>query len=303
MQKLVVNIGMGLALLLTGCVSTSTYETALKDLSETRGRLNHLAEENVALKTELAGRDALLRDLRRQLADIQNKGQIQSADADRLGQRNLELTGDVANLSSQNRDLSQALEARNQELEVLHRRLADETKAKEDEVNRLKSTYDQLVGELNEEIKKGDITVTRVMDKLSVNLVEKILFDSGSAEIKPGGLKILDRVGGILKSVTDKQIRIEGYTDNVPIGSRLREKFPTNWELSAARAVNVVRYLSGPVGVPPQGLSAGGYADNHPVASNDTPEGRTQNRRIEIVLLPTDMDQVLKELKSHNPTP
>jgi len=303
MQKLVVNIGMGLALLLTGCVSTSTYESALKDLSETRGRLNHLAEENVALKTDLAGRDALLRDLRRQIAEIRNEGQVQSADADRLGQRNLELTGDVANLSSQNRDLSQALEARNQELEGLHRRLAEEAKAKEDEVNRLKSTYDRLVGELNEEIKKGDITVTRVMNKLSVNLVEKILFDSGSAEIKPGGLKILDRVGGILKSVTDKQIRIEGYTDNVPIGSRLRDKFPTNWELSAARAVNVVRYLSGPVGVPPEGLSAGGYADNHPVASNDTPAGRAQNRRIEIVLLPTDIDQVLKELKTRNPTP
>jgi chemotaxis protein MotB len=303
MQKLVVNIGMGLALLLTGCVSTSTYESALKDLSETRGRLNHLAEENVALKTDLAGRDALLRDLRRQIAEIRNEGQVQSADADRLGQRNLELTGDVANLSSQNRDLSQALEARNQELEGLHRRLAEEAKAKEDEVNRLKSTYDRLVGELNEEIKKGDITVTRVMNKLSVNLVEKILFDSGSAEIKPGGLKILDRVGGILKSVTDKQIRIEGYTDDVPIGSRLRDKFPTNWELSAARAVNVVRYLSGPVGVPPEGLSAGGYADNHPVASNDTPAGRAQNRRIEIVLLPTDIDQVLKELKTRNPTP
>jgi chemotaxis protein MotB len=303
MRKLVVDIGMGLAFLITGCVSSSVHEAALKDLSETRGRLNHLAEENIALKTELAGRDALLQDLRRQIADIRNKGQNQSEDADRLGRRNLELSGEVANLASQNRDLSQTLEARNQEMEELHRRLADEAKAQEDEVNRLKSTYDRLVGELHEEIKKGDITVTRVMNKLSVNLVEKILFDSGSAKIKPKGLKVLDRVGGILKSVTDKQIRIEGYTDNVPIGSRLTEKFPTNWELSTARAVNVVRYLSGPVGVPPQWLSAGGYADNHPVASNDTNEGRAQNRRIEIVLLPTDMDQVLKELKSHNPTP
>ena len=299
----VAEIVIGLAILATGCVSSSIHQTALMDLSETRDRLDRVKEEKAILRSDLAGRDAILQDLRRQIAEFQSTGHLQSEDADRMAKRNLELSGENANLASQNRDLSRTLEARNQEFQELHDRLAEEAKAKEAEVGRLKSTYDKLVGELQEEIKKGDITVTRVMDKLSVNLVEKILFDSGSAEIKPEGLKVLDRVGGILKSVADKQIRIEGYTDNVPIGSRLTETFPTNWELSAFRAVNVVRYLSGPVGVPSHLLSAAGLADNRPVASNETKEGRSQNRRIEIVLLPSDMDQVLQELKTPSPSP
>jgi len=298
MRKSVIEIGIGLAILLPGCVSSSVHQTALNDLSEARSRLDRLQDENATLKSELASRDASLDGLRRQIGEIQASGQLHSDDAERLAQRNLELSAENANLASQNRDLSQSLESGAQELQELHQRIAEESKAKEEEVNRLKTTYDSLVGELQQEIKNGEITVTRVMDKLSVNLVEKILFDSGSSEIKPGGRKILDRVGGILKSVTDRQIRIEGYTDNVPIGSRLSDRFPTNWELSAARAVNVVRYLSGPVGVSPGLLSAAGFAENHPVAANETKEGRAQNRRIEIVLLPLDVDRVLQELKS-----
>ncbi|MBI3610485.1 MAG: OmpA family protein [Nitrospirae bacterium] len=295
--------GIGLVILMTGCVSSSVHQAALKDLTETKSDLERLKGENAALKSERAAQDALLRDLRQQLADIQNKAQIQSQDSDRLAQRNIELSGEIADLTRQNRDFSQTLESRTQELEELRARLSEETRLKDEEVNRLKFTYDRLVGELQNEIKKGEITVTRVMDKLSVNLVEKILFDSGSAEIKPEGLNVLDRVGGILKSVTDKQIRIEGYTDNVPIGSRLTGTFPTNWELSAARAINVVRYLSGSVSIPSRLLSAAGLADNRPITSNDTKEGRAQNRRIEIVLLPMDMDRVLQELKPSPPSP
>ncbi|MEE9204793.1 MAG: flagellar motor protein MotB, partial [Nitrospirales bacterium] len=124
--------------------------------------------------------------------------------------------------------------------------------------------------------------------------VDRVLFDSGRAQVKPDGLKVLKRVSDILKNVTDKQIRIEGHTDNVPIGPKIIERFPTNWELSTARATSVVRYLIEKGGVGRVTLSAAGYAYNKPVASNEALEGRAENRRIEIVLYPKDLSDIAK---------
>jgi len=164
---------------------------------------------------------------------------------------------------------------------------------KDKEVSGLKKTYDSLMKELNKEIKDGQIAITQLKDRLSLSMVEKVLFDSGSADIKKDGQKVLDRVGRILKEVKDKQISIEGHTDNVPIGLKLQQKFPTNWELSTTRATNVARYLQEKAGLDPGLLTASGFSEYHPVASNDTEEGRTKNRRIEIVLTP-----VLQEKKA-----
>jgi chemotaxis protein MotB len=304
----VLQIGMGLAILLSGCgVSSSVHQTALKDLAAARSDLDRLRDENTALKSEVAARQAVLQDLRQQIKEGENKGQMESRDADRLAKRNMELVGEIANLSSQNRDLSQTLEARDQELEQFRTRIAEQEKAqekaKEERTNRFKSTYDKLVGRFQDEIKKGEVSITQGRDKLSVNMVEKALFKPGSAEIKPTGFKLLDRVGEILKLDTDQPIRIEGYTDNISIGSRRTDKFPSNWELSAARAVAVVRHLSGPGGIPSERLSAVGFADNLPVASNQTPEGRALNRRIEIVLLSPDTGQAHEEPKPPSRSP
>jgi len=300
----ILQIGMGLAILLSGCgVSSAVHQATLKDLAAARSDLDRLRDENTTLKSEVAARQAVIQDLRQQIKEGENKGQMESQDLDRLSKRNLELVGEVANLSSQNRDLSQTLEARDQELEQIRTRIAEQEKAKEEKNNRFKSTYDKLVGRFQDEIKQGEVSVTQGRDKLSVNMVEKALFKPGSAEIKPTGLKLLDRVGEFLKSDTDQPIRIEGYTDNVAIGSRPTDKFRTNWELSAARAVAVVRHLSGPVGIPSERLSAVGFADNRPVASNQTPEGRALNRRIEIVLLSPDTSQALEESKPPTRSP
>ncbi|MGH7377047.1 MAG: OmpA family protein, partial [Candidatus Methylomirabilales bacterium] len=165
-------------------------------------------------------------------------------------------------------------------------RLQKVTAEKEQEIARLRSTYDSLVRDLKKEIEAGEIKVTQFRDLLTVNLVEKILFDSGRAEIKPRGLEILQRVGDILKGVPDKVVRIEGHTDNVPIGAALRARFPTNWELSTARATVVARFLQDKVGLDPTRLSATGYGEYRSVAPNDSEEGRAQNRRIEIILAP-----------------
>jgi chemotaxis protein MotB len=115
-----------------------------------------------------------------------------------------------------------------------------------------------------------------------VDLVDKILFDSGSAELSARGKEVLARMGAVLGKVDDKQVQVSGHTDNVPIA----EKFPSNWELSVTRAVNVVRFLSETAKVPPKRLMAAGFGSHQPVASNGSPAGRARNRRIEILLIP-----------------
>jgi chemotaxis protein MotB len=118
-------------------------------------------------------------------------------------------------------------------------------------------------------------------------MVDAILFASGKAEVTPEGLVVLQKVIDILKNIKDKAIRIEGHTDNVQIVGALTKKYPTNWELSAARAVNVTRYLQ-QQGVDPLNLGAVAYGEFKPVAGNDTSEGKAKNRRIEIILVPKE---------------
>jgi chemotaxis protein MotB len=112
-------------------------------------------------------------------------------------------------------------------------------------------------------------------------LTDRVLFDSGAAELKPEAGPVLSKVAQILRQEGAHQVMVEGHTDPVPIHGSL---FPTNWELSTARASRVVRSLI-EGGVPQQRLSAAGYAYLHPIASNNTAEGRSRNRRVEIVLL------------------
>jgi len=168
----------------------------------------------------------------------------------------------------------------------LEARVAEVSQEKEDEIDRLKGTYETLVASMKEEIEQGQIKITQLADRLSVSMVDKILFPSGEAEITPEGLEILNRVGKVLKNAEDKIIRVEGHTDNVPIHPNLQKKFPTNWELSTARATNVVRFLQEKVGINGTRLQVIGMSEYSPVADNKTTEGRSQNRRIEITLLP-----------------
>ncbi len=168
----------------------------------------------------------------------------------------------------------------------LEARIAAISQEKEDEVARLKGTYDELVASMQKEIEEGQITITQLADRLSVSMIDKILFPSGEAEITSEGVEVLERVGKVLKNTEYKMIRVEGHTDNVPIHPNLQEKFPTNWELSTTRATNVVRFLEDKVGIKGARLHAVGMSEYHPVVSNETSAGRSQNRRIEINLLP-----------------
>lgn len=190
----------------------------------------------------------------------------------------------------ENTDLTLKIERLEKEKALVTNQLEEKivkiSNEKEEEIDKLKGTYDTLVSDMKEEIEQGQIKITKLVDRLSVSMVDKILFPSGRAEITPEGLKVLERVGNVLKNAKDKVIRVEGHTDNVPITGKLQETYPTNWELSSARAINVVRFLQEKVGIDPSDLRAVGMSEYHPVASNDTPDGCSQNRRIEITLIP-----------------
>jgi chemotaxis protein MotB len=114
-----------------------------------------------------------------------------------------------------------------------------------------------------------------------IRIAGNIFFDSGRSVINPGGLLLLEKIGSLISQLPNR-VRIEGHTDNVPIAT---EAFPSNWDLSAARAVNIVKFLSDRMNIYPRRLSAVGYGESRPIKTNDTSENRALNRRVEIVLL------------------
>ncbi|MEK6680721.1 MAG: OmpA family protein [Nitrospirota bacterium] len=251
--------------ILSGCfVTTGKYQDKVREAENYKSALDKAKERVAVLEKVIASLDEAMKAGKDAQSEI------------------------FADLMQKNKELMEAKGDLSKEMERLSRE-------KEEAISKLRSTYDNLVKNLQKEIKEGEIKITQIKDKLSVNMVEKILFDSGKAEIKPKGKEVLKKVGDILKSVPDKQIRIEGHTDNVPIGPGLQTKYPTNWELSTARATTVARFLQDKADIDPNVLVAAGYSEYRPVAANDTDEGKAQNRRIEIALIPIDIDRVLEE--------
>lgn len=250
--------------------------------------------------------------LGRELADLQRKYKELSAENASLKARIESLSTDLVKttvqrdkLASDNKELESVLQAKsdslsksimdlrqkNGALEAENGKLRQEVaalrKAQEEKVQKVSKTYEDLLEKMKGEIAKGEVTISELKGKLTVNMVDAILFDSGKAEVKPEGQAVLQKVISILKDVKDKAIRTEGHTDNVPIIGMLAKRYPTNWELSAARAINVTRYLQ-EQGLNPAILSAVAYGEHKPVSANDTPEGKQKNRRIEIILVPKE---------------
>ena len=148
----------------------------------------------------------------------------------------------------------------------------------------LRQRENDLRGRLQKELTDKDVEISSLRGQLSVSVLDKILFKSGSADVLPAGQAVLEKVARVLAS-TDDMIRVEGHTDNVPISGRLKEKYFSNWELSAARAASVVRYFQmGENKIDPLRLEAVGYAEYRPVAPNDDNANRKRNRRVEIIL-------------------
>jgi chemotaxis protein MotB len=156
------------------------------------------------------------------------------------------------------------------------------------------ANYQKLASSLEKQIASGQIEISELRGKMTVKLKDQIMFASASSSLNKGGLAALDAVADAFKGITDKNVMVAGYTDNVPTSSK--SKFKDNWDLSAARATTVVRYLQSK-GVAPARLGAIAFAEYRPLAPNDSAANRSQNRRIEIVLTPADYAPRVVELQ------
>ncbi|MCX5840371.1 MAG: OmpA family protein [Deltaproteobacteria bacterium] len=273
-----------LSVMVGGCVSSSKFEKKVAEadglnqaLQALQQKYDKLTAENNDLKDQfkkLNGDFAQLSIQKDKItADRDELDKVLKSKSDSLSKTINELRGKTAALEMENASLKESV--------------ANLKKTKEEEVKSVSKTYENLMQEMKGEIAQGQVAITELKGKLTVDVLDKILFASGEAEVKPEGLAVLQRVIDILKNIKDKAIRIEGHTDNVKIGGALARKYATNWELSAARAINVTRYLQ-KQGIDPVLLASVAYGEYKPVADNSTSEGRAKNRRIAIILQPKD---------------
>lgn len=178
------------------------------------------------------------------------------------------------------------MEKKNKELEEKLVQESSEGETLREQLTTVRSTYDDLVNSLKDEIAAGDIDVKETETGFNINMGNKILFKSGSDQVQPKGQRVLTIISRSLVKMKDSVIQVQGHTDNVPISGTLKERFESNWNLSASRAASVVYYLQVKGGVPPENLVLSAFAEYRPVESNSTRQGRELNRRVEIVVLP-----------------
>lgn len=231
------------------------------------------AEQKVAtLETRLKEAESSLEAVRAQLEQANSQVEKGKKLALELEQNKAEL--------AKLKDLSDS------EKKVLEQKLAEQQLAMEKFKATTVQTDNQLEDRLKKELSDKDVQISRLKDQLKVTVASEILFPSGSAELSPEGVDVLRKVANAANKAQD-EVRVEGHTDTDPIAPVLAQYYPTNWELSTARAAVAVRTLEATGMVPAARLSAVGYGDSRPVAPNDTAEGKAKNRRVEIVFTPT----------------
>jgi len=253
-------------LLLTACVSHQ-----------------QLQDQNRVLNTEL-------KHARIELYEAEEKIKSLNAELSKLQKENTHSTEKLTDLQSKNTYLKNINIRLSQNVERLNNDLKKKKsviKLQNKVIRLLDDTKKTIATSLKEEIAAQEIELVEMEDTLKVVFIDKILFDSGSVEINQKGKKILLVVADSVRAHRVQNLLVEGHTDNMPLGPTLKERFPSNWELSAARAAAVVRFLQKKGRLQPERLSARGYSYFRSVASNETKEGRHQNRRIEIILGPS----------------
>ncbi len=259
--------------MLGGCVSQKAHDALQADLAQTREALSTEKASVEDTAAQLADTQKALLDCRNQVSVLETRNENLERNLDDL---NLALTEINESCSEQMREMSFELDKQKSIIAM-----------QSTVINRLDNTKKEIEESLKEQIEAKEIQIEEMENRLKVTLVDKILFNTGQAQVNPRGREVLAKVADSLTAQSSHAVMVEGHTDNVPIGSGLKNRFASNWELSAARAISVVRFLQ-EEGVDPTKLSAAAFGPYQPVASNDTAEGRSRNRRIEIILVPLE---------------
>jgi chemotaxis protein MotB len=281
----------------SGCPTTAKAAApdASKEMADRLAALerqrNGLAGELEAAQKENGSLSGRVNELERQLADRDRElTELRSGSNDTAA-----LSGQLSTAQSEKDRLAAELAAARQHIED-HDRLAAESEAQlvaarqriadlEGQLGESKGSLAQaerdLLKALRPEISKGTVSVNQTGDALTINLASSLLFDSGQEQLKAGGADALQRVGGVLKDFPEKEVHVAGYTDSVPIKGALQKKYPSNKELSDARANGAAQALrDGGVA----NLTAAGHGESDPIASNNTAAGRAKNRRVEVIV-------------------
>jgi chemotaxis protein MotB len=255
---------------LTACVTQGTFDKKAAEASKFRQDWEDEVAKRAVLEEKIKAMQGQLDALNGEAASLKEK-----------------IHSDEGSLTTKETELRAARE-RLGELQALVDELSKSKKkleAAKAELEKKSGEYEQLASALKGEIEAGRVELMELRGRTTVKMKDKILFASGSATIGAEGRVALRKVADALRGLQKKTIRVEGHTDNVPTGSG--GPFASNWELSSARALAVVHFFQ-ETGVDPTRLSSAGYGEFQPIASNDTPEGRSLNRRIEIVLVPLE---------------
>jgi len=290
---------------LPGCVPQGKYDAAAQDAQSTHTALAAALDREKSDQAQIAKLQADLQDAQAKdqtceqaLSDLTTSDHNVQAKLDEATALNANLRGELErlgkNVDQMLRDkgsLSTALDDAKARLEELRKaQAAAEARA---------ALFQSFVQKFKKMIDAGQLKITTRNGRLVLQLPNDVLFDSGQTAIKPQGKTAIDQVAVVFKTVSGRSFQVAGDTDNLPIQTT---RFPSNWELSTARAVEVVKRLVAQ-GVDPKALSAAGYGEFDPVASNDTPDGRARNRRIEITLVPNldDLPPIDDALKGDAP--
>jgi chemotaxis protein MotB len=257
-----------------GCVSKKDYQALEADLAKTRDELSKSQGEAKDLGVALEESRRSIDLLNTRIAEMENALQIAQEALAQAEVRASEAETQLAEVLKDRSNLKASVEEMSQALAELKRQRA--------QAEARLAVYRSVLAKFKEMIDNGKLKVKVVDGRMVLQLQTDILFPSGSAKLSKIGEATVQEVGKLLSEIPDRRFQVEGHTDNIPINTKT---YPSNWELASARAINVTTAMVA-AGMPATRLSAAAYADTRPTHKNDTEEGRAQNRRIEIVLVP-----------------